>query len=69
MPPLVDLDQLLFGATLQYFRRAALQTQEDLARAVGYPPTLVSMIERGQRFPRRETAEEFAAALGLLPEE
>lgn len=69
MPPLVDLDQLPFGATLQYFRRAALQTQEDLARAVGYPPTLVSMIERGQRFPRRETAEEFAAALGLLPEE
>ena len=69
MEPPVELDQLPFGAVLQYFRRAALQTQGDLARAVGYPPTLISMIERGQRFPRRETVEEFAAALGLLPEE
>ena len=69
MEPPVDLGQLPFGAVLQYFRRATLQTQDDLARAVGYPPTLISMIERGQRFPRRETAEEFAAALGLLPEE
>ena len=65
----VDLDQLPFGAVLQYFRRAALQTQEDLARAVGYQPTLVSMIERGQRFVKRESVEVFATALGLLPEE
>lgn len=64
-----DLDQLPFGAVLQYFRRAALQTQDDLARQVGYQPTLISMIERGQRFVKRESAEDFATALGLLPEE
>lgn len=64
-----DLDHLPFGAVLQYFRRAALQTQDDLARQVGYQPTLISMIERGQRFVKREIAEDFATALGLLPEE
>jgi tetratricopeptide (TPR) repeat protein/transcriptional regulator with XRE-family HTH domain len=64
-----DLDHLPFGAVLQYFRRAALQTQDDLARQVGYQPTLISMIERGQRFVKREVAEEFATTLGLLPEE
>ncbi|HEY7342034.1 MAG TPA: AAA family ATPase [Ktedonobacterales bacterium] len=64
-----DLDQLPFGSVLQYFRRAALQTQDDLARQVGYQPTLISMIERGQRFVKRESAEDFATALGLLPEE
>lgn len=69
MEPPVDLDQLPFGAVLQYFRRAALQTQDDLARVVGYQPTLISMIERGQRFVKRESAETFATALGLLPEE
>jgi tetratricopeptide (TPR) repeat protein len=64
-----DLDHLPFGAVLQYFRRAALQTQEDLARQVGYQPTLISMIERGQRFVKREIVGDFATALGLLPEE
>lgn len=68
MPP-DDLDQLPFGSVLQYFRRAALLTQDDLARQVGYQPTLISMIERGQRFVKREIAEDFATALGLLPEE
>lgn len=65
----MDLEQLPFGAVLRYFRRAALQTQDDLALQVAYQPTLISMIERGQRFVKREIAEVFASALGLLPEE
>jgi tetratricopeptide (TPR) repeat protein len=69
MTRLEDLDQLPFGAVLQYFRLAAVHTQQELADQVGYQLSLISMIERGQRFVKRRIVEDFATVLGLLPEE
>lgn len=64
-----NLDHLPFGAALKYYRLASSHTQADLARQVGYQVSLISMIEQGQRFVKREVAETFATALGLLAEE
>src|SRR5512146_2657893 len=59
--------QTTFGSLLQYYRRAARLTQEELAERAGYSPNYLSMLERGVRVPGLVTVDLLAEALNLPP--
>jgi tetratricopeptide (TPR) repeat protein/transcriptional regulator with XRE-family HTH domain len=56
---------LTFGVLLKQHRRSTTLTQEALAARVGYSPSYISQLERGERLPGRATVQVLAAALAL----
>lgn len=54
----------LFGKVLRKQRRHKELSQEYVATLMGIGPTMVSLIESGQRQPAEEPSEELADALG-----
>jgi tetratricopeptide (TPR) repeat protein/transcriptional regulator with XRE-family HTH domain len=56
---------LTFGLLLKQHRRSTALTQEALAARVGYSPSYISQLERGERLPGRATVQVLAAALAL----
>jgi transcriptional regulator with XRE-family HTH domain len=58
------------GKRLRRYRRAADQTQEELAERAGLSVRGLSDLERGaRRAPRRETLDALAEALDLSPDD
>ena len=58
-----------FGALLKHVRKRAGMTQGDLAAAVGYSVSFVSVLEQNRRLPDVATVlQVFIPALGLLDE-
>ncbi len=59
-----------FAAALRRLRRARGLTQEELAARAGISAAAISHLERGvNRFPRQDTLQLLASALGLAAEE
>jgi transcriptional regulator with XRE-family HTH domain len=62
-----SLDPLVFGHRLRHFRRQAGLTLDQLAAAVGRPPSYLSQLENGHREPRLSTVNQLAEGLGCRP--
>lgn len=58
----------LFGVTLRFLRFASGWSEEELARALGIQPALISGYERGSKQLSRERLEKLLAVMGILPE-
>jgi transcriptional regulator with XRE-family HTH domain len=56
------------GATLRFLRFANGWSEEDLARALGIKPVLISRYERGNKKLYRQRLEELLAVMGVPPE-
>jgi transcriptional regulator with XRE-family HTH domain len=56
------------GATLRFLRFANGWSEEELARALGIKPVLISRYERGSKKLYRERLEELLAVMGVPPE-
>ncbi len=56
-----------FAANIQRLRAKKKLSQKALADKVGISVSYVSMLERGQRSPPRETIEKMAKALQVTP--
>jgi tetratricopeptide (TPR) repeat protein/transcriptional regulator with XRE-family HTH domain len=59
------VQSLTFGLLLKQHRRHTALTQEALAARVGYSPSYISQLERGERLPGRATVQVLATALAL----
>ena len=58
-----------FGAWLKRRRRALDLTQEELAQQVGYSVATIRKVERGDRRPSKQLAENLAVLLGVPADE
>ena len=54
-----------FGLILNAKRKANKQTLNDISKATGVYLTTISTYERGEQFPKFDTLERLAQALGL----
>lgn len=59
--------QATIGTKLRDHRRRKRLTQADAARQLGISQSLVSMVERGERVPRREIMRRIARMIGVSP--
>jgi XRE family transcriptional regulator, fatty acid utilization regulator len=59
------LDLVTFGQRLRHARRARGMTLADLGSRVGRAPSVLSLIENGQREPKLSLIEQLAAALSV----
>jgi transcriptional regulator with XRE-family HTH domain len=59
------LDLVTFGQRLRHARRARGMTLADLGGRVGRAPSVLSLIENGQREPKLSLIEQLAAALSV----
>jgi transcriptional regulator with XRE-family HTH domain len=55
------------GFAIRIARTRAGLAQADLAAMCGHTPSMLSMVESGQRQPRASTIEAIAKALGVSP--
>lgn len=55
----------MLPTALATWRKERGLTQKDLAQASGVSPTLIAMIETGERQPSRLNAEDLATALNV----
>jgi transcriptional regulator with XRE-family HTH domain len=67
-PPTPEM-KLCFGANLARCRAAAEISQEELSFRASIHRTEVSLLERGERMPRVDTALRLAGSLGVPLEE
>ena len=55
------------GETLRELRLNSKLTQRDMAAHMGFPDTIIALVERGERAPTQQYLDSFAVALRLRP--
>ncbi|HKI65813.1 MAG TPA: helix-turn-helix transcriptional regulator [Solirubrobacterales bacterium] len=68
VPPTAEM-KVLFGRNLARCREGADVSQEELGFRASIHRTEVSLLERGERMPRVDTALRIAGSLGISMEE